>query len=622
MFKRLKKLVGRTSLASVAAAAFVTLPSRAQAMDFDYHWNFARLIFLSTGMKPEFANRWAAASQMIDESKITTPMFLERQRRLFHFPQELIAEDLPLSSFEEAQAFEKRVAEAAGQEWSARSENRAMSMNRLGQKDDVHGQKLGVLGGVIRDNPFAYNLALYTILRGQELSVGSAFHVHADSHGHAKYSAALGHANAGHGPDRPSWHWENYQIAIRSQIELMAKFRHLLPKEMFDENFKLPGMSKTSLESSPEEIFDALVKTQDVQALMAEDVLRAPEYTKFVLTSLMQALHKMGVIENVSALHPILSNDALFNRGKDAYEILTEVIVSQLKLSPEERAKTFNLQALRNQILASATLGSNIDELIKGRQAIFGEKALLEIATQMATNLLDTQVPRELSNEFNFLVEKANPFRELEMSTRLENMQKLSERFTGTRSYFTTNKPAKVMAELIDQFLGEMAPELALERLRTTQVVGFSRGERVKWSLQMIRYWLVDLLVNIRLQNGFKTGGKWYSPLNWVKETEGSHMRANPLTIALMNNEAFEAAMSEGKLKQFVTPAKAAKIEAAWKARQVKLQAMVTKEFRKRGHVVADYDMNERAAHQQRTRERARSLSIGMCKDIFRATSR
>src|SRR4051794_27152112 len=88
--------------------------SSAFAYDIDTHMYSTALMLIFSGIRPEVAMKMAASAQWIDESPITTPMFTERQRRLFHFPQELVDSDIPLPSGPQLADFLKKIEGAEG----------------------------------------------------------------------------------------------------------------------------------------------------------------------------------------------------------------------------------------------------------------------------------------------------------------------------------------------------------------------------------------------------------------------------------------------------------------------------------------------------------------------------
>ena len=533
------------------------LSNVAQAYDIDTHFYATSLMLIFCGVKPAIAFKIAAAAQWIDESPMTTPMLGERQRRLFHFPQELTDTQLPLPSDAEIKVFFQKLMNQIPNEQDLiefksdfakhDSETDAFSMH---SRDVVHGQEFHALAGVIRDNPFAYNLAFYGAIRQSIWMVGGALHVLMDSFGHSTFSAALGHANAGHAPDRPFQYWEKYEKMVNSVVHLMTHVRKLLPKEALDPNFILPGINKPSLDATAEEIDQAFIQNPDIKAVLARDILRSPEYTRYVVGSLMLSLYKLGAILDENEMARVASNSSLYNQGKDSYEIFSDLIEGYLRMPEVDRAQVFDLNIVRKNITGSISLGRRIEAVIADRSQIAGEKekVIKEIASEIAETMLLTLVPTELKKERSFLVEKENIFRKLEMKLRIENLQGLIFKFVGQKVVFTADNPRKAMKEVLEN-ASDM--ERAVKALNETEIVTLSKNEKLRWTWQMFRYYIVDLIQGLTIKNGFKTD--WKQLLSWFGAKAGAHTQTDPRVVTLMSDTEFNKAVQDGVLKQIIS---------------------------------------------------------------------
>lgn len=582
----LKLRLSILSLAFVTALTF--MPVQAQAYDKDTHFYATALYLIYCGIKPAFAFKIAAAAQQIDESKISTPMFTERQRRLFHFPQELLEVPVPEPTAEELKQFEKLAQGKEIAEINAALEQLAKD----GARDVVHGPAIHALAGVVRNNPFAYNLILYGALRNSIWMIGGGLHTWMDSYGHENFSAAIGHANAGHGPDRPYWYWDKYLEMVHGAMQIMVRIRHLLPANALEPNFKLPGTNKSALDATADEIFENFKNNKDVTSVLSRNILKSKEYTYFVLTRVFVGLYQMKAVIDKDEIVKLLNNEDLFSQGKDCYEILADVIEKYLHMTESERAKIFDLQIIRNDLLKSQTLKMNVDKILALKAEEFERyKASVKdqiqanrikdpfrvMAEEMAESILLTYVPKELSNERSFLVERDNAFREFEMKTRIENVQNLIYKYTNIKVVFVESNPEKLVKEMIEND-GDL--EKTVKALEDIQVVTLSFSEKMAWRWQIFRYYLVDLILGLRLKNGIKDGFKknWWKPLNWITATSLSHTYTDPRVILVQYDKEFKGALATGVFKKLLTEKEAKKIIDRHDQLQKKLQAAIQKE--------------------------------------------
>lgn len=532
------------------------------AYDIDTHMYSTTLMLIFCGVKPEMAYKMAAAAQWIDESPITTPMFTERQRRLFHFPQELVDAEIPLPKGPELASFLQKIE-------GAENNTDIQKSIESGARDVVHGLEFNALGGVIRDNPFAYNLALYAAMRKSIWMMGGAIHVLHDSFGHRNYSAALGHANAGHDPDRPYLHWDNYKKMVHATTQMMVLVRRLLPPEALDPNFVLPGTNIKALEADADTIHKAFVENPIITGVLAKNILRSTEYTHYVISGVLYGLDKMGAIVDKNEIKRVLMNTEMFQQGKDSYEILAGLIESYIMMPEAQRAKIFDLNVVRKSITGSITLGRSIDQLIQSHGVVLSDDrraVIKELSAEIAENILLTQVPKELTNERSFLVEKENIFRTYEMNMRLNGVKSLITHFTGKNVVFTAGNPKTIMKEIVES---DDDLERVADTLKNTEFVTLTRSERLKWNLQMFRYYIVDLVVGLRLKNGW---GQKFKILNWVGATPTAHTITDPRVLALLDEKEFNTAVSTGLLSKMLTPQQADKIISRHQELQTKLR--------------------------------------------------
>lgn len=150
----------------------------ANAYDKDSHFYVVYSIFRDSGFSPEESTQMAKLDEYIDEHPDTEPSInpsKREQRRTFHFP--------------------------SGTNFTCPN--------------------------TLRNSPYAKHNINKGFLSNDEIQLGMALHVYMDSFAHETWGPFIGHAPAGHDPDRPHLDWTKFRQMVRMVYIIAAHYRQI-----------------------------------------------------------------------------------------------------------------------------------------------------------------------------------------------------------------------------------------------------------------------------------------------------------------------------------------------------------------------------------------------------------
>ncbi|GIL17813.1 MAG: hypothetical protein BroJett040_15640 [Oligoflexia bacterium] len=523
----------------------------AKAYDIDTHFYATSMMLIWGGIKPDVAFELATYAQWIDESKWSTPMDFEpvfgtRKRRLFHFPSNFYSEKLELGDM-------NRIYEIL----NVKGETDLT----LNYNDSNHSVNYGWMDGVRPNNPFAYELIMIGMKRGNKMLVGAGLHVLMDSFGHSDFPAILGHASAGHVPDRPYLYVEKYKDMTRSVFKVITMLRKLLPPEALNPQFKSANSTKSHLDMTADELVESFWQNEKIERAITRDILRSPEYTKAATGLILDALVRDGSIRDTQAIKQILNRNELFNKGLNTREIFKILILEHLNNSFAKNSEIFNIERMTKNILEGVAAGQ-----ILSRKLVAELGGPDKVADFVAREIVRNHVPEPIDKDNPFVFEQENSLRQFEMMIRINQWKEIIHEHTGRWVKFD----AKKLMELIKKSIsGGMRTLFDQDMKAAEEILTVRWGERVKWWWEMARYLVYDWLANTEIRIA-KIEGKVLPKVS-LYARDGAHVNAHPDNIAAQSTEIFNQYVGENKVRPILSAELAHKLELAGQARRLQL---------------------------------------------------
>lgn len=395
---------------SVFLSLLFILHPKAKAYDSDTHLRMTYAAARMVGINHEVSLMLAMSDQWNDVSALTTPMgslvIGTRLRRLFHFPA-----------------------------------SRSIGIDNASES---HGSlNLNTLTKTYRLDPMGSELIMEGMRLGFLPFVGNGLHTLQDTFGHEGYAAEVGHAYAGHDPDRAWRDWPKYQQMSLAVIRALISIRELLPPEALDfETLKQKQLWNERVDKNNAEQITQIFLSK-VEALVTNDIFKDRRYTQPATRYILGRLKEKGIIlshVDVNAL--VREND--FDGEKDLHQIFEQIIyaVTKREVAGEEILK-------KEFLLADILRGYPLDS----RKNIFQQLVTYpkdiqkNITNRIVMIVLDKYVPdsqgvTSLGFTNNFIYEPNNKLRELEMQIRMDDWRRLTAQMYGSNWYFVEPEPS------------------------------------------------------------------------------------------------------------------------------------------------------------------------------------
>lgn len=403
------KVIAKT-FALIISLSFV-LSRPASAYDEDTHLRMTYAAARFVGINHEVALMLAMGSAWNDVSALTTPMgslvIGTRLRRLFHFPS-----------------------------------SRSLSISNV----QVHGDgSFNIITKGGRLDPMGSELIIDGMRQGNLIMVGNGIHTLQDTSGHEGFSAELGHAYAGHEPDRPWRDMKKYEDMTLNVITAMLSIRKLLPPEALDyQSLKDRNLWKGGINSESSAETLAAEFLQHVRPMVSNDIFKDFRYTRPGTKYVLQRLQGLGFINQGVDLESLVK-DEYFDGSKDIHEIFLAIVhdVSARELKSES---IMNQKMLLNDVLTGYML-ENDKNVFQQLADKFPERVRENIAIRIVTQMLEHYVPdrfgtSSLGFSNSFVYEPNNKLRELEMNLRMDDWRQLTNQMFGRDWHFEHPGPS------------------------------------------------------------------------------------------------------------------------------------------------------------------------------------
>lgn len=391
---------------------FITgFSSSSYSYDVDTHVRMTYTLARTVGIGHEVALMLAMGNGWIDVSTSSTPMgdllIGTRLRRLYHFP-------------------------------TARSSK----VNNL----DSHGRfDFDAVTKAIRNDPMGSELIMEGLKEGNLIKVSMGLHTLMDTFGHEGFPAEIGHAYAGHDPDRPWRDWEKYKEMIHVATKAMLAIREALPPEALD--YEIPRQNR--MWSRETNIYDSTVLAdifiKHIEPFAKIDIFSDPNFLKIATNFLLNNEKEIGLIRKEFDLKKLPLSD-LMDGTKDIYEVFYE-ITKRLSYLETQGVQVFERKFLFNELL----VGIPIDE----SKNIFQQVEKMEdrmrhmLIQRVVTKILEKHVPQKLgitsigtTNMFN--LEAKTPLRDVEMRFRIGRWRNFDNTYFGQEWSFNHSIPGKM----------------------------------------------------------------------------------------------------------------------------------------------------------------------------------
>lgn len=474
--------------------------------DIDTHFQFTYFAARWAGIDHRVASQLATADQWIDVSKLTTPMgsllIGTRLRRLFHFPG-----------------------------------------SREGSKTSAHGStNLRIITYAETNHPIASELIMEGMKTGNLMLVGAGLHVLQDSYGHAGYTAELGHATAGHWPDRPWPEIPKYKEMVKTLMKAMVAIRQLLPEEALDKEALISGSDQTI--RNAQELAESFLGNRDIMKMISNDLLRDARYTRVSVPFLIKDAYAAGYFNPEIPLQAILPPASFYDQHKDTRELLTEFITTLLENQYKTGEAVINIEKVRTDIIP----GLDVEEIKREG----GVESLVRIVVTRFTKRL---VPEEPSTTHKNAFEKDGDLRDYETALRLSDWQDLTQKFFGNYMQFAEKK-------LVERVKEAMANFKAKRQIKNGQFT--TLGTDIPFPLNPA----IDLAVGVQADNtivpqsevitmSFKNRMIWIYKIlkfTWFDILSGkSRFTPNPDNMTYQSPRRFAEMIRQGLVKPLVT---------------------------------------------------------------------
>lgn len=410
-----------TSLAVLLSITSQIYVPKAVAWDIDTHFYSTYSMARYVGFNHQVSMCFALGNQWIDESAWTSPMFPllgigSRLRRLYHF---------------------------AG--------------NRMKAKSETHGiLKFKTITMARPNDPVGTELILEAARKGDCLGIGAGLHTRDDTTGHQGFPAELGHAQAGHWPDR-TWvdsaggdGWQRYSEMAKNKISALCAIREIFLQQRPDqiEKFLDPKFSDPAFNKPPhytlskEDLTEMYLSKPEVRQITQNNIFTDPRYTRMAVNHLLDVAIENGYIKSqaTSSQLKLTANGVLVDQlqlpesafvpGKDVRALAKEQILYLLKKEKELGRSILDRRKIYSQLLYSEPIQAphnNFDPKLLTPEQYGIEKIAGKIAESLCTGL----IPRPLSADWLFEVEAEGPLRKLEMELRTGDWIKFNKKMYG-----------------------------------------------------------------------------------------------------------------------------------------------------------------------------------------------
>lgn len=391
-------------------------PPIAKAYDSDTHLRMTYSAARFVGINHEVSLMLAMSAQWNDVSALTTPMGSlvvgTRLRRLFHFPA-----------------------------------SRSVEIDNTG----AHGStNFNTVTKAYRLDPMGSELIIEGMRKGYLPFVGNGIHTLQETFGHEGYAAEIGHAYAGHEPDRPWRNWHKYKQMSLAVIRAMIGIRELLPEEALDfSTLKERGLWNDSTDrNNAEQLTKIFLKK--IEPVANNDIFKDPRYTRPTTKFILQRLQERRFINPLIDISTLMKEE-YFDGSKDVHQIFHDIIYA-LTAREIRGENIMNKDALLDDVLRGYPLEQ--EKNLFAQIAEYPKEIKENIANRIVMILLDKYIPdtngiTSLGFSNNFIWEPNNKLREMEMQLRMDDWRKLTNEMFGANWYFIPPQPSMLAKTLI-----------------------------------------------------------------------------------------------------------------------------------------------------------------------------
>ncbi|RYZ76320.1 MAG: hypothetical protein EOP05_05380 [Proteobacteria bacterium] len=472
----------------VVSSALVTLLSlmgfspNAHAYDEDTHFYGTYAMARYAGIRHEVATQIALSAQWMDESYISDPtsmIFLPitgiKKRRLLHFPSSRIVGSLAsdtqmkMMGLNEMTDVQKQIAEEIAKRFDV--DNKLTSLTFMTE--------------TMEDHPFASELLMEGLKRGNLMMASAAIHTIEDSYAHAGTPAEMGHAAFWHWPDRPFSSPEKYNRMEHGVFGALVAIRTMLPAEAIDCELSLAPIPSQvpNCQMDAKLLADNYAATSAVTEVISTDILKDPEYVAVAINDILVRGVKAKYLNlNTSQIRTIIASLPKTSE-RDAYDSLELLMRNLVKKEINSGPGIVNMK----YILADmGRLRPNAsDREVINYAKSFGTNDLLR---RLSEELLLWKVPAPLSDTHRMEVEDdKSPIRAKEMELRIRNMQKLIVNLFNQKIQMIPN-PTKDDVGFAREVLMDRTAESKIPVDKETAYVTFNLRERNAWDKMIFSY--------------------------------------------------------------------------------------------------------------------------------------
>ncbi|MGZ3775019.1 MAG: hypothetical protein ACXVCY_14110 [Pseudobdellovibrionaceae bacterium] len=320
LFKAVKLKSVRTYsklfLSFALTISFLT-PNFARAYELPEHFYASYIQARCVGMAHKDALVYAVSAQKIDDKFLTSPMWTDLARLIWHF------------------SGSPRVSDSNPHGTASLIDTVKRAAIRLARLD----KKLQQLEAVAtKDHAIPHYLVSRAMETKDPIALGFAGHTRQDNGGaHVGHSSGVGHPIHGHDVDNTASRPDIWEETVDMTFESLVQAAHLIPEAEKDYegalaflNSDVPRdqwLTKEDL-SDPHKVSQRLLSKEDYQRLYRTQVKHTASYKKVALSRIFNAYKKLGAINNVEAIQAIIPENLMMDPYISVKDVLMAIFLA------------------------------------------------------------------------------------------------------------------------------------------------------------------------------------------------------------------------------------------------------------------------------------------------------